>query len=214
MDIEKNKILTQTSFQLKDNVLKGHVKATLTGEQRTVFHQFYHDLPTDAKKKFIQGFLEFGNKNLLVSNVKTSDLSNREIPVVVEGDIDLSNYIITEDKEIYLGIDFFPEDLRGIIPDNKRQQDYALHSSYISQDETELVLPTGYKVASLPGSINEKSADYSVNASYTAKDNKIIFKKSLTFTNGRIRKSDFENWKAFTQKLKDFNSNLILVRKP
>jgi len=32
---EKNKILTQTSFQLKDNVLKGHVKATLTGEQRT-----------------------------------------------------------------------------------------------------------------------------------------------------------------------------------
>jgi hypothetical protein len=214
MDIEKNKILTQTSFQLKDNVLKGHVKATLTGEQRTVFHQFYHDLPTDAKKKFIQGFLEFGNKNLLVSNVKTSDLSNREIPVVVEGDIDLSNYIITEDKEIYLGIDFFPEDLRGIIPDNKRQQDYALHSSYISQDETELVLPTGYKVASLPGLINEKSADYSVNASYTAKDNKIIFKKSLTFTNGRIRKSDFENWKAFTQKLKDFNSNLILVRKP
>lgn len=35
-DIDKSKILTQTVFQLKDNVLKGHVKATLTGEQRTV----------------------------------------------------------------------------------------------------------------------------------------------------------------------------------
>lgn len=214
MDIEKNKLFTQTSFQLKDHVLKGHVKATLSGEQRTRFHQYYHDLPTHEKKKLLQRFLEFGNKNLVVSNVTTSDLNNREIPVVVEGDIDLSNYIITEDKEIYLGIDFFPEDLRGIIPDKDRQQDYALSSGYISQDETELILPAGYKVENLPGAIDEKNPDYSISASYTAKDNKILFKKTLAFPTGRIRKADFENWKSFTDKLKDFNSNLIVVKKP
>lgn len=214
MDIDKSKILTQTTFQLKDNVLKGHVKATLTGEQRTRFHQYYHELPADDKKKVIQRFLEFGNRNLVVSNVKTSDLSNREIPVVVEGDIDLSNYIITEDKEIYLGIDFFPEDLRGIIPAKDRQQDYELRSAYVAQDETELILPPGYKVASLPATIDEKANDYAVNASYMTKDNKIIFKKSLSFPTGRIRKADFDNWKKFTDKLKDFNSNLILIKKP
>jgi hypothetical protein len=214
LDKDKSKILTQTNFQLKDNVLKGHVKVTLTGEQRTSFHQFYHDLPSDDKKKLIQRFLEFGNKNLTVSNVKTSDLSNREIPVVVEGDIDLSNYIITEDKEVYVGIDFFPEDLRGLLPDAKRQQDYALHSAYVSQDETELILPAGYKVVSMPAAINEKAADYEASGSYTAKDNKVIFKKTISFNTGRIRKADFENWKTFARKLKDFNSNLILVKKP
>ncbi len=214
MDLEKSKILTQTSFQLKDNLLKGHVKVTLTGEQRTGFHQYYHDLPNDDKKKLIRRFLEFGNKNLAVSNVKTSDLGNREIPVVFEGDIDLSNYIITEDKEIYLGIDFFPEDLRGIIPDKDRQQDYALHSAYISQDETELELPAGYKALSLPGALDVKANDYAVSASYSSRDNKIFFKKTLSFNTGRIRKSDFENWKAFTRKLKDFNSNLLLIKKP
>jgi len=214
LDKEKSKLLTQASFELKDNKLKGHVKATLTGEQRTRFHQFYHDLPADDKKKLIDRFLEFGNKNLAVSGVKTSDLNNREIPVVIEGDIDLSNYVITEDKEIYVGIDFFPEDLRGIIPDEKRQQDYALHSSYVSQDETELLLPPGYKVASLPGTINEKSTDYEVSGSYSATANKVVFKKTLSFNTGRIRKADFENWKAFTKKLKDFNSNLILIKKP
>ncbi len=214
MDIEKSKLLTQTSFQLKDNVLKGHVKATLTGEQRTRFHQYYHDLPTHDKKKVIQRFLEFGNKNLVVTNVKTSDLNNREIPVVVEGDIDLTNYIITEDKDIYLGIDFFPEDLRGLIPDKDRQQDYALSSGYISQDETELILPAGYKVASLPAPIDEKNADYAVTAAYSSKDNKISFKKTLSFPTGRIRKADFENWKKFADKLKDFNSTLILIKKP
>lgn len=214
MDIEKSKLLTQTTFRLTDNLLKGHVKVTLTGEQRTGFHQYYHDLPTDDKKKLIQRFLEFGNKNLTVNNVKTSDLNNREIPVVIEGDIDLSNYIITEDKEVYVGIDFFPEDLRGINPDAKRQQDYALHSAYISQDETELILPAGYKVVSMPAAIHEKYDDYEVSGSYTAKDNKVIFKKTLSFKTGRIRKADFENWKSFTKKLKDFNSSLILIKKP
>lgn len=214
MDIDKSKILTQTTFRLTDNVLKGHVKVTLTGEQRTGFHQYYHDLPADDKKKMIQRFLEFGNKNLTVNNVKTSDLNNREIPVVIEGDIDLSNYIITEDKELYVGIDFFPEDLRGVIPDAKRQQDYALHSAYVSQDETELILPAGYKVASMPAVLNEKYDDYEASGSYSAKDNKVIFKKTLSFKTGRIRKADFENWKNFTKKLKDFNSNLILIKKP
>lgn len=214
MDIEKSKLLTQTTFKLSDNVLKGHVKVTLTGEQRTSFHQYYHDLPSDDKKKLIQRFLEFGNKNLTVNNVKTSDLNNREIPVVIEGDIDLSNYIITEDKEVYIGIDFFPEDLRGYIPDAKRQTDYEMHSAYVSQDETELILPAGYKVVSLPAVINEKADDYEVNGSYTTKDNKVIFKKTLAFKTGRIRKADFENWKNFAKKLKDFNSNLILIKKP
>ncbi|MCX6317231.1 MAG: transglutaminase-like domain-containing protein [Bacteroidetes bacterium] len=213
-DKETNKILTQTTFQLKDNVLKGHVKATLTGEQRTGFHQYYHELPNDDKKKMIQRFLEFGNKNLVVSNVKTSDLNNREIPVVVEGDIDLTNYVITEDKEIYLGIDFYPEDLRGLQPEKNRQQDFALSSSYVAIDETELILPAGYKVVSVPAAINEKATDYEVAGSYTIKDNKVTFRKTLAFANGRIRKSDFENWKEFSKKLKDFNSNLILIRKP
>ena len=213
-DSDKSKLLTQTSFQLKDNLLRGHVKVTLTGEQRTSFHQYYHDLPTGDRKKFIRKFLEFGNKNLQVTNVKTSDLLNRELPVVIEGDIDLSNYVITEDKEIYIGIDFFPENLRGLSPDDKRQQDFALHSSYVSQDETELILPTGYKIVSLPASINEKSPDYEVTGSYTSTGNKVIFKKTLAFNSGRIRKTDFENWKLFTRKLKDFNSNLIMISKP
>ncbi len=213
-DKDKSKILTQTIFQLKDNVLTGHVKVTLTGEERTRFHQYYHDLPNDDKKKMIQRFLEFGNKNLVASGVKTSDLSNREIPVTIEGDIDLSNYIITEDKEVYAGIDFFPKDLSGIIPDKDRQQDYALHSAYVMQDETELVLPAGYKVISLPSAISEKTDDYEVTGSYTSKDNKVIFKKTLSFNTGRIRKADFENWKTFANKLKDFNSNLILIKKP
>lgn len=214
LEKDRNKVHTRTVFQLKDNILKGHVKVTLTGEQRTSFHQFYHELPTDEKKRYINRYFEYGNRNLQVTNIKTSDLQNREIPIVIEGDIDLSNYVIAEDKDVYVGIDFFPENLKSYIPDKKRQHDYVLYSSYVAEDETELVLPAGYKVVSMPGALNEQAADYGVQASYSASANKVVFKKYLSFNTGRIRKEDFENWRNFTRKLKDFNSNLILIKKP
>jgi hypothetical protein len=213
-DREKNKVFTKTSFELKDNVLKGHVTVTMTGEERTGFLQYYHDVPKDKQKDIVQNMLRFGNRNLVVNNVKTSDLNNREIPIVIEGDIDLSNYVIAEEKEIYAGIDFFPQDLNGFIPAKDRQHDYVFHSAYVSADETELILPAGYKVISVPDSINIQNPDYGVQASYTVKGNKVIFKKSISFNNGRIRKDDFENWKAFAKKLKDFNANLIAIQKP
>jgi transglutaminase-like putative cysteine protease len=214
LDKERNKVFTRAVFELKENILKGHVKVTLTGEQRTSFHQYYHDLPSDQKKKYINRYFEYGNRNLNISNIKTSDLNNREIPIVIEGDIDLSNYVITEDKDVYVGIDFFPDNLKSFIPDKDRQHDYVLYSSYVAEDETELILPPGYKIISMPGSINEQAADYGVQGSYSASGNKVLFKKTLSFNTGRIRKDDFANWKEFAKKLKDFNSNLISIKKP
>jgi len=66
----------------------------------------------------------------------------------------------------------------------------------------------------VPDSINVQTTDYGVQASYLVKGNKVTFKKSISFNTGHIRKDDFENWKAFAKKLKDFNSNLIAIQKP
>ncbi len=74
----------------------------------------------------------------------------------------------------------------------------------MAEDETELLLPVGYKVTSIPAAINEKAADYEVSGSYTAKDNKVIFKKTLAFNTGRIRKADFENWKNVYKEVERF----------
>ena len=179
----------------------------MTGEEKTGFLQYYHEMPRDKQKDIVQNMLCFGNRNLVVNNVKTSDLNDREIPIVMEGDIDLSNSIIAEEKEVYAGIDFYPGDLNSFIPDKDRQHDYVFHSAYVSANETELIFPTGYKVISVPDSINIQNTDYGVQASYSVKGNKVIFKKTISFNNGRIRRDDFENWK-------DFNSNLIAIQKP
>lgn len=212
-DINQNKILTQASFTLNDNILKGHLKVTFSGEERTSFHQYFQDLPTDRKKEVLQKMLEFGNDNLTATNVKTSDLTNREISVVIEGDIDLSNNIIRDDKEVYAGIDFFPRKLSAFMPDDKRVNPYEFNSLYTAEDEIELSLPGGYKVKDLPEAFTQQATDYGFNGSYTQQGNKIILKKSLAIKTGTIKKDDFKNWTEFLKKLKDFNNNIVMVEK-
>ncbi|MBS1509433.1 MAG: DUF3857 domain-containing protein [Bacteroidetes bacterium] len=211
-DINQNKIITQASFSLNDDILKGHLKVTFTGEERTNFHQFFQDLPTDRKKEVLQRVLEFGNANLNATNIKTSDLANREIPVVIEGDIDLSNNIIRDDKEVYAGIDFFPRKLSGFMPDDKRVNPYEFNRIYTAEDEIVLNVP-GYKIKDLPEAFNQQANDYGFSGSYTQEGSKIILKKSLAIKTGTIPKEEFTNWKDFLKKLKDFNNNIVLVEK-
>ncbi len=211
-DINQNKILTQASFTLNDNILKGHLKITYTGEERTGFHQYFQELPTDRKKEVLQKMLEFGNDNLNATNVKTSDLTNREIPLVIEGDIDLSNNIIRDDKEVYAGIDFFPRKLSDFMPDDKRVNPYEFNSIYTAEDEIELSVP-GYKIKDLPEVFNQQTDDYGFTGSYAQQGNKIVLKKALSIKTGTVKKADFSKWKDFLKKLKDFNNNIVTVEK-
>lgn len=211
-DKAQNKILTQASFMLQENILKGHLKITFSGEERTGFHQYFQGLPADRKKEFLQNVLEFGNDNLVAANVKTSDLDNREIPVVIEGDIDLSNNIIRDEKEVYAGIDFFPRKLTSYMPDEKRMAPYEFNSIYTAEDEIELNIP-GYKVKDLPETMNQQATDYGFSGSYSQQESKILLKKQLTINTGRVKKDDFTNWSDFLKKLKDFNNNIVVVEK-
>jgi hypothetical protein len=46
-----NAIVTKADFNLTDNGLKGKVKVTLTGNQRTDFHQAYQNMPSKYTKR-------------------------------------------------------------------------------------------------------------------------------------------------------------------
>jgi transglutaminase-like putative cysteine protease len=212
VEMNQNKILTQASFTLNDNILKGHLKLTLSGEERTGFHQFFQSLPSDRKKEVLQKLLEFGNDNIDVTNVTTSDLGNREIPVVIEGDIDLSNNTIRDEKEVYAGIDFFPRKLSDFIPDAKRINPYEFNSIYTTEDYIELTVP-GYKIKDLPEAFDEQANDYGFTGSYIQSGNKIVLKKILSIKTGTVKKEDFSNWTVFLKKLKDFNNNMVTVEK-
>lgn len=210
---DENKIVTQADFVLANDKLSGKVKVTLTGNQRTEFHQDYQNLPTTSQQEFLNDFLEFGNDNLVAANIKTSDLKNRELPVEINGDLDLSNTVNVINNDMYVGIDFFPKTLDRYIPDEKRVEGYDLDVLIKYEDKISLTLPADKKFFDKPDNLELKFDGYEFKGTYTIEGNKMILNKELSIKNSIIKKSDFPNWTKFIESIKDFNKYLISITK-
>lgn len=211
MIASESKLLTRADFTMAGANLKGSVKVTLTGNQRTSFHQSFHDLPSTKKEESLSEYLEFGSNDLEASQVKTSDLNNRDIPVEIQGNIDLSNSIHAIGKDFYISIDFFPKSLERFIPDEKRIQGYDLGETITFEDEISLSIGVNQDFAELPQALQVDEEGYSFKGEYIQEGKKLILKKTLSIKNSIIRKTDFEKWTQFIHAIRDFNQNLIRV---
>ncbi|HLG38158.1 MAG TPA: hypothetical protein VI461_00770, partial [Chitinophagaceae bacterium] len=209
----ENKMKTTATLTLSEGALKGHVKVMMAGEERKDFHNYYQAIPKHAQQDYLKEMLEFGNNNLTAANVKTSDLNNREIPVEFEGDIDLTNNINVIGENQYVGIDFFPKNLRSYMPDEKRTRGYDFESVFSYEDEIELVLPAGKKCIDLPAKMVVDNAAYAFSGSYELTGNKVKLKKTLTLKDSVIPADQLAAWKNFLEQLKEFNSYLLTVTK-
>ncbi len=209
----ENKISTKADFVLVNNALNGKVKVTLSGNQRTEFHQTYHNKPSSSQQEYLNDFMEFGNNNMVATNVKTSDLKNRELPVTIDGEVDLSNTVnnITGDK--YVGIDFFPKSLEGFIPDEKRVEGYDLADIIQFDDELTLTIPADKKFVDKPDNLELKFDGYEFKGEYIISGNKMLLKKQLSIRNPIIKKNDFTNWTKFIDDIKEFNRYFISITK-
>jgi len=208
---EDHKIFTKAAFTLDKDLLKGNVQVTLSGNERKDFHQMYQSLPRSAREKFLRGFVEFDNDNVVASNIKTSELDNREAPMVVSGNIELANYVQTISGTRYVNLDFFPKTLESYLPDEKRTNGYDLDYVLSFEDEFSLTIPAGSKFADLPEKLELKSPGFEFKGEYVASGNTIVLKKYLVLKKSTIAKSDFEDWKNFLGSIKSFSSYFFSI---
>ena len=209
----EHKIFSKADFSLTNDVLSGKIKVILTGNERKDFHQSYQDLPISSQKDFLNEYLEFGNDNMQAANIKTSDLKNREIPVTIEGDVDLSNYVNTISGDKYISIDFFPKTLERYMPDEKRVGGYDFDDVLSFEDEISLTIPPDTKFVDIPEKTELVYDGYEFKGEYSVSGNKIFLRKKIVIKNSVIKKSDFDNWKKFLESIKEFSKYLLSVTK-
>ena len=208
---DAHKVFTKADFSIDNKMLKGTIQVTLTGNERKDFHQVYQDLPLSSREKFLDGYLEFNNDNVKASNVKTSDFNNREIPVVLSGNIELENTVQTIEGSKYINLDFFPKTLERYLPDEKRTNGYDFDYVLSFDDEFSLNIPAGNKFSDIPEKLELKSAGYEFKGEYVVSGNKIILKKNLVLKKSTINKSDFADWQKFLNSIKTFSSYFFSV---
>jgi len=209
----EHKVFSKADLVLTNDVLSGKIKVVLTGNERKDFHQSYQDLPTSSQKDFLNEFLEFGNDNMQAANIKTSDLKNREIPVSIEGDVDLSNYVNTISGDKYISIDFFPKALERYMPDEKRVGGYDFDDVMTFEEEISLTIPANTKFVDIPEKTELNYDGYEFKGEYSVSGNKIILKKKIVIKNSIIKTNDFENWKKFLGSIKEFSKYLLSITK-
>ncbi len=210
---DENKVVTKAAFTLKGNVLNGKASLLFSGNQRTLFHQFYQDLPSREQKDFIKEYLKFGNDNIIVSNIIKSDMNNRDLMVKLDADIDLSNHVSDISGDKYIGLDFFPKSLERYIPDEKRVSGYDLDKIIKFEDEISLTIPADKKFVDKPEDLVIKNDLYEFSGVYTIVGDKITLKKTLSLKTAIITTKEFSNWKTFINSIKDFNNYLLTVTK-
>lgn len=210
-EAKDHNIITRADFSLKGDILSGKVKLGFNGNERTSFQQVYQDLPVTSQQEFLNDLLEFGNDNMVATNIKTSDLTNREIPVQVEGEVDLSNNVNNISSDKYISIDFFPKTLERYMPDEKRTRGYDIDYVLTYDDEITLTIPADKKFADIPEKLDLSYPGYSFTGQYTITGNKLLLKKMLIIKNNVIKTSDFDNWKKFLDSIRDFSKYFITV---
>jgi transglutaminase-like putative cysteine protease len=210
--MEENQMKTKADLALNGNKITGHVTMTFDGEAKNFFHYIYNNIPSNKRKDFINRLVELNNNNTEATNLKTSDFKNRDIPLVIEADIEISNQVTMVDNLCYTNIDFFPATITDYIPDEERQNPIDIDHVFIASDEVSFEIPAKAKTKSVPPAFQSAFNSNSMEASYTVTNNKIVLKKKMQLNSPVIQKADFTGWKEFLNKIREFDRHNLSIQ--
>jgi transglutaminase-like putative cysteine protease len=206
-----NKEVYTTAFRIENEALVGKVSGSIKGESRASFLYNYNSIKNDRKENALQYYLSKGDKNFAVSNIITSDLTNRDKTLTLEYNASLKNRVATFDDEVYIDLDYLEEFSSLDFKDRKMDFEFSYKKDY--ESTVTLAIPAGYKVSWLPESYSVSNDAYTMNISYEQKGSNILYKKHFVINNGTIKKSDFTNWNASISSLKKlYNDQIILIK--
>lgn len=206
-----NKEVYNTTFRIENEVLVGKVNGSIKGESRANFLYNYNSIRKDKKENALQYYLSKGDKNFSVTNIVTSDLTNRDKTLTLEYDASLKNRVSSFDNEMYVDLDYL-EEFSGY-DFKERKSDYEFNYKKDYESVITLELPAGYKVTRLPEMFSATTGAYTMNVSYEQKGNSIIYKKHFIIKTGTIKKTDFQSWNQSITSLKNLYNDQITLTK-
>jgi hypothetical protein len=206
---EEKRVLTISGTDLKGTatqVWKGEEKEYVLSELNSI-----------KKDKSIESFIKYlsnGNNDYVISDLKTSDLNNFDHDISASYSIDHKNAVSSFDKEYYIDLDFTKELNDFTFDTSKRDLDFWFDYKMNLSKQTELAIPAGYTVTSLPSNVEIKNPDYEFTISYSLAEGKIIYRKNLIIKNIRLSKTMFPQWNKDIDKLKaSYNEQIVLTAK-
>ena len=210
----QNTATESRKFSIDGNNLKGHVVQTWKGENKEWLLSELNDIKQEKQENALKQFLAEGKQNFEISNMKITNISNYNADLKVEYDVLWKDALTVFDKESYLETDN-RRNLEGFkINIEKRKLPYWFQFKNDLIFETEIQVPDGKIVTTLPEKLLIKQPGYSFTASYTNTAGKITYKNEIILSQTEIKPGDFTQWNKDMEQLTNFyNQQIVLTQK-
>ncbi|SFD64729.1 Transglutaminase-like superfamily protein [Chitinophaga sp. CF118] len=210
---EQNSRLFKEELRVDGNNMTGKILYKYDGESKTDLLNNIHSLKKDRLQTALENYITNSNMHYKISNMQTSSLDQRDGNLEVNFDLVYQDAVSSFGQEMYIDIDYNKEFNNAIIDTVKRRVDLRFSSKDNFITETDLIMPAGYKAATLPENLHIVNPKFTFDVTYAVKDNKICYRKKLTIINTYLQKSDFLEWnKAIASLSKKYLEQITLVK--
>ena len=199
---EINKEVFKANLSIENEKLQGNCSKSYLGESRSSFLYIYNTFKSDKKEETLENYLSKNDKNTHVTNVKTSDLKNRDAKLIIDYTANVENKVSNFDNDMYVDLEYMNEFKGFEFKDRKTDYQFDYKKDY--ESNVTLAIPIGYKVTKIPTDLVVKEPDYDISITFQKTDKEIIYKKSFIFKNGEIKATEMTKWNAF---IKNLNAN-------
>jgi Transglutaminase-like superfamily len=208
---ESNKEIFKANLTLSDEKLQGTCSKDYLGESRAQLLHIYSRFKNDKKSETLDNYLSKGEKNILVTNIKTSDLKNRDAKLTIGYDVSIANKVSSFDNEMYVDLEYMNEFKGFELKDRKTDYQFDFKKNY--ESTVSLAIPSGYSVTKIPTDLVVKEDNFDMAITFQKTDKEIIYKKSFIFKNGEIKASEMTKWNDFIKKLTaNYNQQITFTK--
>jgi transglutaminase-like putative cysteine protease len=206
-----NKEIYNANLVIDNDKLVGACSKYYTGESRTEFLNIINSFESDKKGETLEKYLSRNDKNISASNIKTSDLTNRDQKLSVNYEINVLNKVSRFDNEIYVDLEYMDEFKNFEFKD--RKTDYELDYKTDYESNVVLTIPAGYKLSKLPENLTVKEEDFNVLISFKQVGKEIFYKKQFIFKNAIVKAGEMDKWNALNKNLSTIYNQQIILSK-
>lgn len=210
---QNNLFKTTGNIKAEGGLLKGNVRYSYYGEEKTEFLRGYNDLKTQIKEQALIRYLSNNDKNISVSNVNYNNVTDFDKDLIFDFDIEISNAISEFDGILYVNLEFNREFSRLNI-DSLRFSDYFFGSKQHLESDISFTIPDGYEVTHLPAKVQYSNDYFSFLLEMSQNKRGIVeYTKTITIKNPLLSRKMFSEWNKAVKEARAFYQDQIVLEK-
>ncbi len=193
--------------------LKGTAEHMYKGEARSDIINKMTGIKKENMEKSLVNYLSESNQDYNISNLKRSDIPGVDSVLRISYDVVHKNGASVFGNDIYLDLDFRKAFDNFTIDTASRIHNMQMPNKVLMDEETEITMPAGYKISTLPVNLSLQNSILDISIIYKQSGDKLVYHKLLKVKQTVLKKEEFGLWNKQIKQLTDKYKEQVVLTK-